>query len=89
VWLADERSLFDTFGLEWTLLRLGKVQGAGFQHAARRLGLDLTVFDLDTDEARELYGAELALIRPDQVVAWRGSDDRAADSVLARLTGRG
>jgi 2-polyprenyl-6-methoxyphenol hydroxylase-like FAD-dependent oxidoreductase len=89
VWLTDGRSLFDAFGLEWTLLRLGKAQGVGFQHAARRLGLDLTVFDLDTDEARELYGAELALIRPDQVVAWRGDDDRAADSVLARLTGRG
>src|SRR4029077_19756006 len=42
-----------------------------------------------TDEARQIYGAELALIRPDQVVAWRGSDDRAAESVLARLTGRG
>jgi hypothetical protein len=89
VWLADGRSLFDAFGFEWTLLRLGKKDGAGFERAAGRLGLDLTVFDLETDEARELYGAELALIRPDQVVAWRGGDDRAAESVLARLTGRG
>ena len=89
LWLADGRSLFDAFGFEWTLLRLGKGDGAGFERAARRLGVDLTVFDLQTDEARELYGAELALIRPDQVVAWRGGDDRAAESVLARLTGRG
>ena len=89
LWLGDGRSLFDAFGFEWTLLRLGKSQGAGFEGAAQRLGLDLTVVDLRTDEARGLYGAELALIRPDQVVAWRGSDDRAAESVLARLTGRG
>jgi 2-polyprenyl-6-methoxyphenol hydroxylase-like FAD-dependent oxidoreductase len=89
LWLGDGRSLFDAFGFEWTLLRLGKAQGAGFERAARRLGLDLTVFDLRTDEARALYGAELALIRPDQVVAWRGGDDRVAESVLARLTGRG
>ena len=89
VWLDDARSLFDAFGLEWTLLRLGKPDGAGFERTARRLGLELTVFDLRTDEARELYGAELALIRPDQVVAWRGDDDSAAERVLARLTGRG
>jgi 2-polyprenyl-6-methoxyphenol hydroxylase-like FAD-dependent oxidoreductase len=89
LWLGDGRSLFDAFGFEWTLLRLGKGEGVGFERAAHRLGLDLAVFDLRTGEARELYGAELALIRPDQVVAWRGGDDRTAESVLARLTGRG
>jgi 2-polyprenyl-6-methoxyphenol hydroxylase-like FAD-dependent oxidoreductase len=89
LWLADERSLFDAFGFEWTLLRLGKADGAGFERAARELGLDLAVLDLRTEEARELYGAELALIRPDQMVAWRGDGDSAAESVLARLTGRG
>ena len=89
LWLGDGRSLFDAFGFEWTLLRLGKAESAGFERVARRLGLDLAVFDLRTDEARELYGAELVLIRPDQVVAWRGDDDGAAESVLGRLTGRG
>ena len=89
MWLDDARSLFDAFGFEWTLLRLGKADGAGFERTARRLGLDLAVFDLRNEEAHELYGAELALIRPDQVVAWRGDDDTAAETVLARLTGRG
>jgi hypothetical protein len=45
--------------------------------------------DVKTDEARELYRADLALIRPDQIVAWRGNDEGAAGAVLARLTGRG
>ena len=48
LWLGDGRSLFDAFGFEWTLLRLGKAQGTGFERAAQRLGLDLTVFDLRT-----------------------------------------
>ena len=25
-------------------------------------------------EARELYGRDLALVRPDQYIAWRGDD---------------
>jgi hypothetical protein len=45
--------------------------------------------DLRTAQARDLYGADLVLIRPDQIVAWRGNDDRAAASVLAQLTGHG
>jgi hypothetical protein len=89
LWLADGRSLFDAFGFGWTLLRLGKAEGAELQREARRLGADLTVVDLKTEEARELYGAELALIRPDQVLAWRGNDARAAEAILARLTCRG
>ena len=89
LWLGDRGSLYDAFGFEWTLLRLGKAEGAQFEREARRLGLDLTLLDVKMDEARELYGAELALIRPDQVVAWRGNDARAADRILARLTCRG
>jgi hypothetical protein len=39
-------------------------------------------------EARELYGRDYAVVRPDQHVAWRG--DRVpdeADDLLDRLTG--
>lgn len=35
---------------------------------------NLTVVDVSDDEARDLYAADLALIRPDQIVAWRGND---------------
>jgi 2-polyprenyl-6-methoxyphenol hydroxylase-like FAD-dependent oxidoreductase len=89
LWLADGRSLFDAFGFEWTLLRLARHPGSGFLQEARRLRLDLTPVDLTTAEARELYGADLAIIRPDQIVAWRGNDDRDAAGTLQRLTGRG
>jgi 2-polyprenyl-6-methoxyphenol hydroxylase-like FAD-dependent oxidoreductase len=89
LWLADGRSLYDTFGFDWTLLCLARNAGARLSKAAARSALPLKVVMLESAEARELYGADLALIRPDQVVAWRGNDDQAADAVLARLTGRG
>jgi hypothetical protein len=81
LWLGDGRSLYDLFGFEWTLLCF-----AGTGIAARR---NLKVLELENEEARDLYGADLVLIRPDQIVGWRGNDDREAASVLARLTGHG
>ena len=89
LWLPDGRSLYDAFGFEWTLLRLSGKPGTRFLEAARRRGLELQTFDAKTEEARDLYAADLALIRPDQIVAWRGSDDGNADAVLATLTGHG
>jgi 2-polyprenyl-6-methoxyphenol hydroxylase-like FAD-dependent oxidoreductase len=87
LWLKPGRSLYDEFGFEWTLLRLGGNEGSGFIESARRRGLDLKVFDLRTEQGRDLYAADLALIRPDQIVAWRGNSDRDADSVFSHLTG--
>jgi 2-polyprenyl-6-methoxyphenol hydroxylase-like FAD-dependent oxidoreductase len=91
VWLPDGRSLFDSFGFEWTLLRLGpsRTSVEPFVKAARAINLDLTVVDCDDEEACDLYEADLALIRPDQVVAWRqsGSDDANPQEVFARVIG--
>jgi 2-polyprenyl-6-methoxyphenol hydroxylase-like FAD-dependent oxidoreductase len=73
VWLPDGRSLFDSFGFEWTLLCLGddQRQASAFMTAAVEAGLDLKVVSVDDEEARDLYESDLALIRPDQIVAWR------------------
>ena len=92
-WLADGRSLFDTFGPGWTLLVLGSGEeparrGAGFVEAARALGVELAVVAHAQEALRALYEAPLALIRPDHVVAWRGGDDEQAQAVLARVLGR-
>jgi 2-polyprenyl-6-methoxyphenol hydroxylase-like FAD-dependent oxidoreductase len=87
LWLPDGRSLYDTFGFEWTLLRLGREPPAAdaFRAAAADIGMDLTTVNLPLEEARDLYAADLALIRPDQIVAWRGNDaeSNAADIVRA------
>jgi len=38
-------------------------------------------------DLRELYEAHLALVRPDQVVAWRGSDPDAGVEAAALAAG--
>lgn len=86
----DGRSLFDLFHSEWTLLALGPdaPSTAAFEAAARELSVDMRVVRLPQTSLRELYEAPLALIRPDQIVAWRGKTAEEATSVLTRVTGR-
>ena len=86
------RSLYDLFGIGFTLLRLspGAPGGEALARAAQRRGVPLTVVDAFDEDGRALYGRDLALVRPDQHLAWRGDslpDD--ADALLARLTGHG
>jgi 2-polyprenyl-6-methoxyphenol hydroxylase-like FAD-dependent oxidoreductase len=87
-WLDDGRSLYDTFGFEWTLLRMRRDSAVAedIAKAARALGLDLTVVDIDRDDIRDLYEADAALIRPDQVVAWRGSARCDALDIVGRVS---
>jgi 2-polyprenyl-6-methoxyphenol hydroxylase-like FAD-dependent oxidoreductase len=88
-WLEDGRSLFDSFHGEWTLLALGPQPPAvaAFVGAARELGLDLRVVRHASAALLDLYQAPLALVRPDQIVAWRGDDASAARSVLLQASG--
>lgn len=89
LWLADGRSLYDMLGFEFTLLVLGEkaADAAPFRDAAVALNIPLTIVPIAGDEPRDLYGADLALIRPDQIVAWRGSSSAGAPAVLRRATG--
>lgn len=88
-WLEDGRSLFDLFHREWTLLALGPESPTTtpFEDAARAAGLDLQVLRLPQASLRELYEAPLALIRPDQIVAWRGQSAADAAAVLRQVMG--
>ncbi len=90
VWLDGHHSLFDSFNFEWTLLKLGNrpPDSTGFTLAAEKLGMDLKEISFDSDQLVALYEQPLILIRPDQVVAWRGSDSSSALAVLNQVTGR-
>src|SRR4051812_1818926 len=89
LWLGDGRSLYDALGFEFTLLQLARkpVDAAPFRAAAAAMQMPLSIVPIAGDEARELYGADLALIRPDQIVAWRGNAASGAADVLRRATG--
>jgi 2-polyprenyl-6-methoxyphenol hydroxylase-like FAD-dependent oxidoreductase len=89
-WLADGRSLYDCLGFDFALLRLGPKppESASLTEAARRARIPLRVVDIAVDEVRDLYGADLVLLRPDQIVAWRANTSPADPAaLLARLTG--
>ena len=90
LWLADRSSLYDRLGPGFTLLRFagGGSEATALETAARRRGVPLTVLTIAHPQGRDLYGCDLALVRPDQHVAWRGNrlpEDN--DALIRRVTG--
>ena len=92
-WLPDGSSLFDHFNFEWTLLVLGKDKAQlakdalKFSQAALQCHLDFKVLSFDSQELLDLYEANLVLIRPDQMVAWRGTNANQATQILKQASG--
>ncbi|GAA1969170.1 FAD-dependent monooxygenase [Microbacterium deminutum] len=79
IWRAQGgRSLFDDFGLGFTLLRLGPNPPTGAQiiALASERRIPLTVLDVPEPEAVAKYGAYgLVVVRPDQYIAWRSKGE--------------
>jgi FAD binding domain len=89
-WLDDGSSLYDHFGLGYTLLLLDNsaaLLARNIEDAAAAAGVPLTLLDLRETKLDELYAAPLALIRPDQFVAWRGSNVDAA-MLMQKISGQ-
>jgi 2-polyprenyl-6-methoxyphenol hydroxylase-like FAD-dependent oxidoreductase len=85
-WLSHDTSLYDCFGFEWTLLRFSTAEKAnGLIEAAAEAGVDLKVLDLPADGIRDIYGADLVLVRPDQIVAWRSNRAHDPKLILSRV----
>jgi hypothetical protein len=93
LWLDDLRqmgsSLFDRLGRGFTLLRLNAaVETGDLERVAATRGIPLAILDVTPSEARTLYGCGLAIIRPDQYIAWRGDQlPNDLDALLAHVTG--
>jgi len=92
VWLADGAAAQDRIPFEgYTLLRLGgtKVDSSGLERAMRACGAPLARLDLPDEAAREIYGCDLLLLRPDLHVVWRGNRaPEDAGKVAATVTGQ-
>ena len=90
---APGEALFDRFGPDFTLLVLAPgIDTRAWAAAAEQLAVPLAVLTLTDAAARTLYGADLALIRPDHHVAWRGDGNATsaatAHDVLTMATGQ-
>ena len=93
-WLSPGRgygdSVFDHLGKGFTLIRLGgkPADSSSLEAAALARRVPLKVLDVPSAEARDLYGCDLTLVRPDQYIAWRGTVSPAdPDKLMARVTG--
>ena len=75
VWLDGHVAMQDRIGRGFTLLRLGaKHEPADtLQHAFNELAAPFEVLDVSDAIARDIYGFDLILLRPDLHVAWRGN----------------
>lgn len=73
VWLSPGNSTLDLFGRDFVLLRFdSEVSVAPMLRAADSRKVPMHLEDVNSKEARTLYGAKLVLVRPDGHVAWRG-----------------
>jgi len=90
IWRRDGRSLYDSLGPGFTLLRVDPaVDTDPIVDAARRRGVPLAVLDIDASDAGTLYAdIKLVMVRPDQHIAWRGSAlPPDADMLIDRVRG--
>jgi 2-polyprenyl-6-methoxyphenol hydroxylase-like FAD-dependent oxidoreductase len=89
-WMQDRSSVFDHFGRGFTLLgfRDATNEARVLAMAAAKRGVPLKLVAQTMPAARDLYARDLAIIRPDQHVAWRGNRlPEDCDALIARLTG--
>jgi hypothetical protein len=87
VWLDDRTPIQDRIGPGYTLLRLG---GSGadagkLADAFAGYGAPFAVLDVPDAPAREIYGYDLILLRPDMHVVWRGNGGVEEPERLAAL----
>jgi hypothetical protein len=90
--LSTGRNVFDELGDGFTLLALDGTDAAvaDFANAAERLRVPLKVLRDTRANGRERYEASYVLVRPDQFVAWAGSEGRPdAVGVLSKAIGAG
>jgi 2-polyprenyl-6-methoxyphenol hydroxylase-like FAD-dependent oxidoreductase len=89
VWLEDGTAVQDRvgYGHGYTLLRFaGDREVAALGRAFAAYGALYGVLDLPDQRARDIYGYDLVLVRPDLHVVWRGNalpDDPAGLAALA------
>jgi len=88
VWLDDGTPMQDRIPDGYTILKLGrsKADASGLERAIRSHRAPVTVLDVPDRIARDIYGYDLILLRPDLHVVWRGNappEDAALVAAIA------
>jgi len=87
VWVDNRTPIQDLIGDGYTLLRLGgtDTDTSDLEAAIRALNAPFDVLAVNDDVARDVYGYDLILLRPDMHIAWRGNAPPAVPEQLAAL----
>jgi len=88
VWLDDGSAMQDHIpNTRYTILRLGETRrdSSALAGALKSLGAPLTELDIPDAVAREVYGFDLILLRPDMHVVWRGNTPPDDPLEVARI----
>jgi hypothetical protein len=92
VWLDDGAAMHDRIADGYTILKLGRTKAdeSALEKAIRSYGAPVAVLDIPDRVAREVYGYDLLLLRPDLHIVWRGNaaPDNAGE-IAAIATGHG
>ena len=84
VWLEGHRAIQDRIGRGYTLLRLGGSKQE-IHSLKKAMKAPFEVLDIPDAVARELYGYDLILLRPDLHIAWRDNHMHPDPQRLAAL----
>jgi 2-polyprenyl-6-methoxyphenol hydroxylase-like FAD-dependent oxidoreductase len=87
VWLPDGDPIQDRLGGGYTLIRLGgfKEDTSALGRAFAAIGAPYAEFAAGGEAARDIYGRDLVLVRPDLHVVWRGNAPPDDPKALARM----
>ncbi|MGB1642369.1 MAG: FAD-dependent monooxygenase, partial [Paracoccaceae bacterium] len=68
-WLSETESIYDKFGFNWTLIRFRPISDSAdtIIEESKNRGLDLKILNIENQEIKKFYDANLIVIRPDQI----------------------
>ena len=88
VWLDGHVAMQDRIGAGFTLLRFSAEDSSPIEKAFQARGMPFQVLDIRDERARDVYGCDLILLRPDMHIVWRGNRaPEAPERIAAIATG--
>ena len=87
VWLTPGKSINDTIGRSYALLRMGPdaPETEALATALRETGAPVEEHNFPDERYRQLYGVSCLLVRPDLHIVWRGDELPENVQTLARV----